>query len=88
MTILIDLLGAFAALFALALLALPAWRVLQRRLPVHHAVGLWIAGAGFATLAAAALVVEEQTTPALILGVALTVTGNIVQRRNTRDSPP
>ena len=85
MDVLVDLLGALAALFALALLALPAWRVLQGRLSVRHATGLWIAGPGFAVLAAAALATEG--TGPVLLGVALAVLGNIVQRRNTRDPP-
>lgn len=84
MTPLITLLGVLAGLFALALLLLPAWRILQGRLPVRQAQGLWIAGAGFALLAAAALLPNTDTTALILPGVALTVAGNIVQRRNSR----
>lgn len=82
---LILVLGALAVVFAAALLVLPGIRVLQGTLSPRRAVGLWIAGAGFALLAAAALVVDRDARPAVVVaGVVTAVVGNIVQRRNTR----
>jgi hypothetical protein len=82
-----ELLGALAAIFALLLLVLPTIRVAQGRLHAHHALGLWIAGAGFLLLALAALVLSGATARnATLVGVAATVIGNIVQRRAVR--PP
>jgi hypothetical protein len=82
-----ELLGALAAIFALLLLVLPTIRVAQGRLHPQHALGLWIAGAGFLLLALAALVLSGATARnATLVGVAATVIGNIVQRRAVR--PP
>jgi hypothetical protein len=82
-----ELLGALAAIFALLLLVLPSIRVAQGRLHAHHALGLWIAGAGFLLLALAALVLSgAMARNATLVGVAATVIGNIVQRRAVR--PP
>jgi hypothetical protein len=48
-------------------------------------VGLWIAGAGFLLLALAALALSgDAALIAALLGVAATVAGNMIQRRNTR----
>jgi drug/metabolite transporter (DMT)-like permease len=85
----LDLLAALAGLFALALLTLPTWRVLQGRLPVRQALGLWISGLGFALLAAAGLLLEDGAARAAVMaGVLAAVAGNIVQRRNTREPEP
>ncbi|CAN5658885.1 hypothetical protein BH23GEM10_BH23GEM10_15800 [soil metagenome] len=74
--------GAFAAAFALALMVLPLIRVRQRRLPARHAVGLWMAAAGFMLLAFAAFGVLGAAAPATVLGGAvLAIVGNVVQRR-------
>jgi hypothetical protein len=82
-----ELLGALAAIFALLLLVLPTIRVAQGRLQAQHALGLWIAGAGFLLLALAALVLSgAMARNATLVGVAATVIGNIVQRRALR--PP
>jgi hypothetical protein len=84
-SVVIPVAGALAGAFALALLLLPAVRVAQGRLSLRQAGGLWIAGAGFALLAAAAfLVPPDRTGTAIVIGVSLAVAGNILQRRNTR----
>lgn len=81
----VSVLGVLAAIFAVLLIALPAVRVAQGRLPVRQAVGLWISGAGFLLLALAALVLRGDAVPrALFAGVIAAVAGNIVQRRTTR----
>jgi hypothetical protein len=78
----IEIMGALAGLFALALLALPSVRVARGKLPAGEAVGLWVSGAGFALLAAAALVLGGSAANGAVLGgVVLAVVGNIVQRR-------
>jgi hypothetical protein len=80
-----NLLGVIAATFAALLLVLPTARVLEGRMPVAQAAGLWVAGAGFLLLALAALVLSgDAALLAALLGVAATVAGNIIQRRNTR----
>jgi hypothetical protein len=85
----IDVLGGLAALFAVALIALPGLRVVQGTLQPRQAAGLWLAGAGFGLLAAAALWRDASGSPAAILaGVTLAVAGNIVQRRATRGDRP
>jgi hypothetical protein len=85
----IQILGGLAAAFALLLLVLPAARVAQGQLTITQAMGLWIAGAGFALLAMAALVLDgDAAGPAILIGVTATVVGNIVQRRATRGSRP
>jgi hypothetical protein len=77
------ILGSIAAMFAFLLLVLPTLRVVQGRLAPRAALGLWIAGAGFLLLALAAFVLAGDTALAATLaGVALAVTGNIVQRRS------
>jgi drug/metabolite transporter (DMT)-like permease len=82
-----DFLGALAAVFAVALLVLPTLRVLQGRLSPDHALGLWIAGAGFLLLSLAALVLSgDAALIAALAGVAAAVAGNVLQRRTTR--PP
>jgi hypothetical protein len=75
-----TILGVIALTFAALLLVLPAIRVGQGRLPARRAVGLWISGAGFAFLAAAALVLRgAELEAAIFAGVALTVIGFMVQ---------
>ncbi len=81
----VEIMGGLAALFALMLIVLPTLRVARGYLPVRGAAGLWISGAGFALLAAAALVLDgDAASPAILVGVTLAVVGNIVQRRATR----
>jgi hypothetical protein len=83
----VQVMGAGAALFAIALVALPTLRVAQGRLPARSAVGLWVSGLGFALLAAAALVLEGDASRGAILGgVVAAVAGNLIQRRTAR--PP
>jgi hypothetical protein len=82
-----EFLGAVALLFAAALLVMPSMRVLQGRLTPYHATGLWLSGTGFLLLALAALVLPvEMARHATLVGVALAVVGNIVQRSRTK--PP
>lgn len=83
----VQVMGVAAGLFALTLVALPTIRVAQGRLPARSALGLWISGLGFALLAAAALILEDDASRgALLAGVVAAVVGNIVQRRTAR--PP
>jgi hypothetical protein len=84
-----NFLGYLAAVFALLLLGMPTYRVIEGRLPVHLAVGLWISGAGFLLLALAALVLEgDAAFRATLVGVGAAVAGNIVQRRRTQGRGP
>jgi hypothetical protein len=77
------ILGSIAAIFALLLLGLPTLRVAQGRLTPRAALGLWISGAGFLLLALAAFVLAgDVALSATLAGVALAVTGNVVQRRS------
>jgi hypothetical protein len=81
-----EVLGALAGLFALALLALPTVRVAQGALLPRRAIGLWLAGAGFALLSAAAFLLSGPAAHgAVVGGVAFAVIGNIVQRRAVRE---
>lgn len=81
----IEVMGGLAGVFALALLVLPAVRVAQGRLDARDAAGLWVSGAGFALLAAAALALEGAAAHgAVVSGVVLAVIGNVAQRRRAR----
>jgi hypothetical protein len=78
----LEILGGLAGLFALALVVLPALRVAQGHLTAAGAAGLWVSGAGFALLAAAALLLSDAAAHGAILaGVVLAVVGNVIQRR-------
>jgi hypothetical protein len=78
-----TILGSLAAIFALLLLGLPTLRVAQGRLTPRAALGLWVSGAGFLLLTLAAFVFRgDAALGATLAGVALAVTGNIVQRRS------
>lgn len=73
-------LGALAGLFAAMLLGLPLWRFGQGRLSFRDAVGLWIAGAGFAILATAAFTGEPAVAQQMVMvGVVLAAAGSVVQ---------
>lgn len=72
--------GVLSGVFALLLLGAPLARVAQQRLSLRRAVGLWISGAGFAFLSAAALVLEGgRAQNAVVLGVVVTGAGAVVQ---------
>jgi hypothetical protein len=80
-----QILGTIAAAFAVMLLVLPTVRVLQGGLAPRMATGLWISGAGFLLLAAAALVLDgEDAASVTLIGIGLAVAGNIIQRRRTK----
>lgn len=79
---LLIILGGLAALFGLVLLVFPTIRVSQGRLTARGAVGLWLAGTGFLLIAMAALVLSGSVANgAVLIGAALTILGNLVQRR-------
>ena len=77
------ILGALALLFAVLLIILPGIRVAQGHLPPRRAIGLWISGAGFSFLAAAALALEGggEVESAIFIGVVLAFVGSLVQGR-------
>jgi hypothetical protein len=78
-------LGIFPLALALALAALPVWRITQGRLTLRGALGLWISAAGFGLLALAAFALEgADLQTAVWSGVVLLAVGNLVQRRLTR----
>jgi len=80
-----PLLGTLALMFGVALVALPAWRVVQGLLTVRQAVGLWTSGVGFLLLAAAALLVEgDLAQSAVRAGVVVMVVGYFVQQLAAR----
>jgi len=75
------ILGGLAGVFALMLLGLPLWRFSQGRLPFPNALGFWIAGSGFAVLAAAAFTGESAVAQQMVMvGVVLAAAGSVVQR--------
>lgn len=75
------ILGGLAGVFAVLLLGLPLWRFSQGRLPFVDAVGFWIAGAGFAVLAVAAVTGESDVAQQLVMvGVVLAAAGSVVQQ--------
>ncbi|MEX2528622.1 MAG: hypothetical protein WEA09_13400 [Gemmatimonadota bacterium] len=76
------LLGGLAALFGVVLLVFPSVRVSQGRLTARGAVGLWLAGTGFLLIALAALVLSGSlANGAVLIGAALAILGNLLQRR-------
>lgn len=76
------ILGSLAAVFGLVLLVFPSVRVSQGRLTARGAVGLWLAGTGFLLIALAALVLSGSlANGAVLIGAALTILGNLMQRR-------
>ena len=75
------LFGGAAGIFAVLLLGLPLWRVMQARLPLRRAVGLWVGGGGFACLAVASVTPEPEAWQRLVfLGVVMAAGGTMLQR--------
>lgn len=73
-------LGGLAGVFAVMLLGLPLWRFVQGRLGFSDAVGFWIAGSGFAVLAAAAFTGTSSVAQQLVMvGTILAAAGSVVQ---------
>ena len=78
---LLQLFALLAAVFSLALLALPTVRVLQGRLQARSVAGLWTSGVGFGLLAMAGLALEgDEAQTAVVLGVSGAVVGWFLQR--------
>ncbi len=74
-------LGLVAGVFAVMLLGLPLWRFAQGRLAFSDAVGFWIAGSGFAVLAAAAFTGQAAAAQQMVvIGVVLAAAGSVVQK--------
>lgn len=74
-------LGGMAGIFAVMLLGLPLWRFTQGRMAFSAALGFWIAGAGFAVLAAAAFSGEPAVAQQMVMvGVVLAAAGSVVRR--------
>jgi predicted tellurium resistance membrane protein TerC len=78
--------AALFGVFALILLVVPVVQIVRGRLSLRQLWGFLLAGMGFALLAAGVVIVPEANGQALIiLGVILTVVGNLAQQRITRE---
>jgi urea transporter len=78
--------AALFAIFALILILVPAAQIAKGRLTFRRLWGFFVAGFGFAALAVGiALVPGANGQTFIILGVILTVIGNLAQQRVVRE---
>lgn len=79
--------AALFGIFSLILLVVPGAQILRGRLSLRQLWGFILAGVGFALLAAGVVVVPAANGQALIiLGVIMTIVGNLAQQRIARDT--
>lgn len=75
--------GAAFAVFALILLVVPLVLVAKKRRPWRGVAGLWIAGWGFLLVGAGTYFAYRGWGGVVILGVAVSVVGHVIQRRES-----
>ncbi len=79
----LAVMGAAFGLFGLILLVIPPMLVAKKRRPWSGVIGLWVAGWGFLMVGVGTYFAYRGWGDLVILGVAVSVVGHVIQRRAT-----
>lgn len=72
--------AAAFGLFGVVLIAVPLGLVARTKRPVREVSGLLLSGCGFLLLAAGVYYLERGAGPLVVIGVMVSVAGNLLQR--------